>query len=206
MLLAPSVAALFKWRQFEPEMILLAVGWYLRFSLSYRNVEELLAERGLHADHVTESTFSFILGSLATIADYEAIHMIRKGQACCTGRVRRSVYCTASFSGCSRRRTELPIIYHLRRLSPRLQTCNTAISSASQRSSSANVSEAAVSDLYSPFCLTLETSYLEEDGLAPSLPTVSNLKCRQVLKVWVPVTTAGFIDRGISKITFAIAT
>ena len=52
MLLAPTVAALFKWRQFEPE-ILLAVGWYLRFSLSYRDVEELLAERGLHADHVT---------------------------------------------------------------------------------------------------------------------------------------------------------
>jgi transposase-like protein len=42
-----------KWRQFEPEVILLAVGWYLRFSLSYRDVEELLAERGLHADHVT---------------------------------------------------------------------------------------------------------------------------------------------------------
>jgi len=37
-------------RQFEPEVILLAVGWYLRFSLSYRDVEELLAERGLHAD------------------------------------------------------------------------------------------------------------------------------------------------------------
>ena len=28
-------------------------GWYLRFSLSYRDVEEVLAERGLHADHVT---------------------------------------------------------------------------------------------------------------------------------------------------------
>jgi IS6 family transposase len=38
---------LFKWRQFEPEVILLAVGWYLRFSLSYRDVEEL------RADHVT---------------------------------------------------------------------------------------------------------------------------------------------------------
>jgi IS6 family transposase len=34
-------------------VILLAVGWYLRFSLSYRDVEELLVERGLHADHVT---------------------------------------------------------------------------------------------------------------------------------------------------------
>jgi transposase, IS6 family len=53
MLLAPSVSGLFKWREFEPEIILLAVGWCLRFSLSYRDVEELLAERGVHADHVT---------------------------------------------------------------------------------------------------------------------------------------------------------
>jgi transposase-like protein len=43
MVLAPAVAGLFKWRQ--PEVILLAVGWYLPFSLSYRDVEELLAER-----------------------------------------------------------------------------------------------------------------------------------------------------------------
>src|SRR5271165_5012638 len=50
MLLATSVASLFKWRQFDPEVILLAVGWYLRFSLSYRDVEELLAERGLLVD------------------------------------------------------------------------------------------------------------------------------------------------------------
>jgi IS6 family transposase len=48
----PNVV-IFKWRQFEPEVILLAVGWYLRFSLSYRDVEELLAERGLRPDHVT---------------------------------------------------------------------------------------------------------------------------------------------------------
>ena len=31
----------------------MAVGWYLRFSLSYHDVEELLAERGLSVDHVT---------------------------------------------------------------------------------------------------------------------------------------------------------
>ena len=31
MVLAPSVAGLFKWRQFGPEVILLAVGWYMRF-------------------------------------------------------------------------------------------------------------------------------------------------------------------------------
>jgi hypothetical protein len=50
LLLASSVCGLFKWRQFEPEVILLAVGWYLRFSLSYRDGEELLAERGLERD------------------------------------------------------------------------------------------------------------------------------------------------------------
>jgi transposase, IS6 family len=53
LVLASSVFGLFKWRQCEPKVILLAVGCYLRFSLSYRDVEELLAERGLHADHVT---------------------------------------------------------------------------------------------------------------------------------------------------------
>ena len=37
----------------EPEMILVAVGWNLRFSLSYRDIEKLLNERGLRADHVT---------------------------------------------------------------------------------------------------------------------------------------------------------
>ena len=34
-------------------MIVLAVGWYLRFGLSYRDVEELLAQRGIEVDHVT---------------------------------------------------------------------------------------------------------------------------------------------------------
>ena len=43
----------FKWRQFEPRVILMAVGWYLRFSLSYRDVEELVRGRGLSVDHVT---------------------------------------------------------------------------------------------------------------------------------------------------------
>ena len=45
--------AIFKWRQSEPALILCAVRWYLRYSLSYRDVEELLEERGLEADHTT---------------------------------------------------------------------------------------------------------------------------------------------------------
>src|ERR1700687_5517500 len=45
--------AIFKWWQTAPELILCAVRWYLRYSLSLRDVEELLAERGLEADHTT---------------------------------------------------------------------------------------------------------------------------------------------------------
>ena len=44
---------MFKWRQTAPELILCAVRWYLRYSLSLRDVEELFAERGLEADHTT---------------------------------------------------------------------------------------------------------------------------------------------------------
>jgi transposase, IS6 family len=43
----------FKWRHFEGEMILLCVRWYLRYALSYRDVEELARERGLSVDHTT---------------------------------------------------------------------------------------------------------------------------------------------------------
>jgi len=39
--------------RFPPEVILIAVRWYLRFGLSYRDLEELLAERGIEVDHVT---------------------------------------------------------------------------------------------------------------------------------------------------------
>jgi IS6 family transposase len=39
--------------RFPPEVVLLAVRWYLRYGLSYRDVEELFAERGIEVDHVT---------------------------------------------------------------------------------------------------------------------------------------------------------
>jgi transposase, IS6 family len=45
--------AIFKWRQTAPELILCAVRWYLRYSLSFRDVEELFTERGLQADYTT---------------------------------------------------------------------------------------------------------------------------------------------------------
>ncbi len=43
----------FKWRHFQAEMILLCVRWYLRYPLSYRDLEEMMIERGLHIDHTT---------------------------------------------------------------------------------------------------------------------------------------------------------
>jgi transposase, IS6 family len=39
--------------RFPREVITVAVRWYLRYGLSYRDVEELLAERGVTVDHVT---------------------------------------------------------------------------------------------------------------------------------------------------------
>jgi transposase, IS6 family len=43
----------FKWRHFQPDIILLCVRWYLRYALSYRDLEEMMLERGLHVDHTT---------------------------------------------------------------------------------------------------------------------------------------------------------
>jgi transposase-like protein len=42
-----------RWLRFPPEVITLAVRWYLRYGLSYRDVEEVLVERGITVDHVT---------------------------------------------------------------------------------------------------------------------------------------------------------
>jgi IS6 family transposase len=43
----------FKWRYYEPDIILLCVRWYLRYQLSYRDLEEMMQERGLSVDHTT---------------------------------------------------------------------------------------------------------------------------------------------------------
>src|SRR4028119_408897 len=43
----------FKWRHFQSDIILLCVRWYLRYPLSYRNLSEMMLERGLTVDHST---------------------------------------------------------------------------------------------------------------------------------------------------------
>ena len=46
-------SVLFHGRHFAEEIIVLCVRWYLRFSLSYRDLEELMTERGVSVDHTT---------------------------------------------------------------------------------------------------------------------------------------------------------
>ena len=46
-------APLFRGRHFADAIIILAVRWYCRYSLSLRDIEELLRERGIQADHST---------------------------------------------------------------------------------------------------------------------------------------------------------
>lgn len=43
----------FKWRHYEGEIIILCVRWYLRYALSYRDLAEMMSERGLSVAHTT---------------------------------------------------------------------------------------------------------------------------------------------------------
>jgi len=43
----------FKGRQFKGEIILWAVRWYCKYGISYRELEEMLEERGIEVDHTT---------------------------------------------------------------------------------------------------------------------------------------------------------
>ncbi len=43
----------FKWRHYQSGIILLTVRWYLRYALSYRDLEEMMTERGLSVVHTT---------------------------------------------------------------------------------------------------------------------------------------------------------
>ena len=43
----------FKGRQFEGETVLWAVRWYCRYGISYRDLEQMMADRGVSVDHST---------------------------------------------------------------------------------------------------------------------------------------------------------
>ncbi|MDM5185955.1 IS6 family transposase [Bacillus sp. DX4.1] len=46
-------ANVFKWKHYQPEIILLTVRWYLRYNLSFRDLVEMMEERGLSISHTT---------------------------------------------------------------------------------------------------------------------------------------------------------
>ena len=46
-----STPPIFKWRHFQAELILVNVRWYCRYALSYRDLEEMMQERGVEVDH-----------------------------------------------------------------------------------------------------------------------------------------------------------
>ncbi len=48
-----SVEELFEGRHFDRDVIILGVRWHLRFKLSVRDLEEMMAERGLSMAHTT---------------------------------------------------------------------------------------------------------------------------------------------------------
>ena len=41
----------FKGRHFQRDIILWAVRWYCKYGISYRELQEMLAERGVNVDH-----------------------------------------------------------------------------------------------------------------------------------------------------------
>ena len=44
---------LFKWKHFKSDFIILCVRWYIKYPLSYRNIEDMMLERGMLVDHTT---------------------------------------------------------------------------------------------------------------------------------------------------------
>jgi transposase, IS6 family len=59
----------FKGRYFEASLILQAVSWYLRYLLSYRDIEELCLERGLTVDHSTLNRLVLLRQKLVSSGD-----------------------------------------------------------------------------------------------------------------------------------------
>ena len=43
----------FRYKQFNKDVIIVAVGYYLRYALSYRDISEILRERGVNVHHST---------------------------------------------------------------------------------------------------------------------------------------------------------
>ena len=49
-----------KGRHFEGEIVLWAVRWYCRYGISYRDLEQMMAERGVSVDHSTTVSYTHL--------------------------------------------------------------------------------------------------------------------------------------------------
>ncbi len=52
----------FHGRHFQGEIILWAVRWYCKYGISYRELQEMLAERGVNVDHTTMALLQIVGG------------------------------------------------------------------------------------------------------------------------------------------------
>src|SRR5271167_4355672 len=123
--------AIFKWRQTEPGIILCAVRWYLRYSLSPRDVEELLEERGLNVDHTT--VWRWVQDYGPSVGAETATASQADKQVVAGGRNLRSREGTLvllvsghRFQGCHRRFLAVSV--------PRRRCCQAAVSQGARRS------------------------------------------------------------------------
>ena len=59
----------FKGKQFQKDVIIISVGYYLRYNLSYRDVQEMLYDRGINVSHTTiyrwVQEYGKLIGSVA---------------------------------------------------------------------------------------------------------------------------------------------
>jgi transposase-like protein len=91
----------FKWKHYEGEIILLNVRWYLKYALSYRNLKEMMAERGIKVDHTTimRLVHQYLFSCHTGACEYEPTKAERKD------------YCALDFLDCPRLRVKLFKMY-----------------------------------------------------------------------------------------------
>lgn len=72
----------FKWRHYQGEVILLCVRWYLKYALSYRNLEEIMIERGLSVNHTTIYRWVMVYAPLIEQKARKYLQSTNDSQAC----------------------------------------------------------------------------------------------------------------------------